>query len=69
LDNLISQFTIEEGYVGASGAQADVAAISPVDNLLTVGKDLNGSRSSFILYAQGYGVNTLRTSLKFKEII
>lgn len=69
LENLISPFTIEEGYLGAAGNQADVADISPIDNLLTVGKDLDGSRSAFVLYAQGYGINTLRSSLKFKEII
>jgi len=65
----ISPFTIEEGFLGAGGNQADMADISPVDNLLTVGKEINGSRTAFVLYVQGYGANTMRSALKFKEVI
>jgi hypothetical protein len=65
----ISPYTIEEGFIGSGGNQSNVAAIAPAENLLTAGKSLDGSRTAFVLYAQGYGVNTMRYAIKFKEVL
>jgi len=68
LESVVSPYTIEEGYVAGS-KNSPAAAVQPADNLLTVGQGTDGCRSCFLIYAQAYGANTMRYSLKFKEVI
>jgi len=67
-ESVISPYTIEEGFLAGS-KNAPASAIAPADNLLSVGQGTDGCRSSFVIYAQAYGANTMRYALKFKEVI
>ena len=68
LDADIAAHIIEEGYL-SDAKQEGIGALGSTNNLLSLGEEINGDRWVFLFTVQSYGVNTLRSSLKFAEII
>lgn len=66
LDTVISPYVIEEGYVGAAFKTAS-QNLGDVNNLVSIGEEINGSRWCFLFSIQSYGTNEGRSSLKFGE--
>ena len=71
LDADISNYIIEEGYIPDTGGGANPSAnvLGTADNIISLGEEINGTRWHFLFTVQSYGTNTLRSSLKFTEII
>jgi hypothetical protein len=70
-DAQIAQYIIEEGYIPDTGVGANPSAniLGATSNLISLGEDIDGSKWVFLFTVQSYGVNEVRSSLKFTEVI
>lgn len=68
LNTNISNYIIEEGYI-SNADKAGTNALTEADNLISLGEEISGGRWVFLLTVQSYGINTLRPTIKFTEIL
>lgn len=61
-----AQYIVDEGYIADADKSGSIS-LEQVDNIISLGEEIDGGRWVFLCAVQSYGTNNIRTSIKFNE--